>query len=160
MRSGRVLWFLTALAVFLFVAAPAVWAGIIVTEGRVSDTGDEPQNGELGPCGELDDPDAEDNACGDDETGDDPVGDLSSDPVGWNCMHLAAGLEYCEPEDSGSGSGSGSGAGSGLRPSKAGAHVGEDGFACSGGPSAPLEAIPVALALAGLAIWTRRRQQA
>ena len=152
MRSWRVLCFLAAAAVFLLVAAPSVWAGIIVTEGRVSATGDEPQNGTLGPCAELDDPDAEgDDACGEDDPTDDPVADLTSEPVGWNCMHLAAGLEYCTPEDP-------EGSGTGLRPSKAGAHVGEDGFACGGGPAAPLEAIPVALALAALALWTRRRQ--
>ncbi len=124
-------WFLALFAVCCFVVAPA-HAGIIITEGKIAEEGDEPESktsserrGSTGNsdasndgkdnCGELDD----DGLCVQvDGTLDgvelSDIDNLDTDePEGWTCTDVSGGLQYCEPNGA-TGSSPGAGAGGGL----------------------------------------------
>jgi uncharacterized protein (TIGR03382 family) len=137
----------------LGMTAGIPWAGIIVTEGYVSqeeeeeeeevtDICDETQANEPGTLGSGDDT-QDGDPCGD-EDGDglpDDLDDLDNDPAGdWHCYGLGLGVQLCiQADDNGATPTSGS---------------------CQSGHQGPGSALPVVLSLLAVMMVTRRRRQA
>jgi len=144
-----------ALLALLCLSTSVGWAGIIVTEGYVSQEEEEEEEEEevTDLCDEtqatgqsLVGTGADDAPCGDDDDADDeddlPDGldDLDNDPTSaWQCYGLGYGVQFCEADDE-------------TRRTPT-------GNACQSGPD-PTSWLPVLLALLGLAISGRRRRDA